>query len=49
MKMISKENFTYMDHNYYLFKNITIQHTYIIVLSNTNKNFDNIDNYNYNT
>ena len=48
IKMISKENFTYMDHNYHLFKNITIQHTYIIVLSNTNKNFDNIDNYNYN-
>lgn len=47
IKMISKENFTYMDHNYYLFKNITIQHTYIIVLSNTNKNFNNIDEYNY--
>jgi hypothetical protein len=48
IKMISKENFTYMDHNYHLFKNITIQHTYIIVLSNTNKNFNNIDEYKYN-
>lgn len=37
--MISKDNFTYLDHNFHLFKNVTIQHTYILVLSNVNINF----------
>jgi hypothetical protein len=33
-RMISKENFTYIDHNYKLFKNKTIQNTYVIIISN---------------
>jgi len=36
LRMIPKNNFTYLDHNFHLYKNITIQNTYIIVLS-TNK------------
>lgn len=32
-RMIPKENFTYMDHNFKLFKNKTIQNTYVIILS----------------
>jgi hypothetical protein len=38
-RMISKENFTYVDHNYKLFKNKTIQNTYVIIISNK-KDFD---------
>lgn len=33
-KMISKDDFTYLDHNFHLYKNTTIQHTYIFILSN---------------
>ena len=48
LRMISKDNFTYMDHNFYLFKNKTIQNTYVIVMSNTNCNFiDIINKYNF--
>lgn len=32
-KMIPKENFTYIDHNFKLLKNKTIQNTYVIMLS----------------
>ena len=32
--MISKDQFTYIDHNFLLFKNKTIQNTYVIILSN---------------
>ena len=32
-RMISKEHFTYIDHNFKLFKNKTIQNTYVIILS----------------
>jgi len=32
-RMIAKENFTYIDHNFKLFKNKTIQNTYVIILS----------------
>jgi hypothetical protein len=44
-KMISKEQFTYIDHNFLLFKNKTIQNTYVIILSNTtiNKTIENYD------
>jgi hypothetical protein len=35
LSMIPKENFTYIDHNFELYKNKTIQNTYLIVLSNT--------------
>lgn len=37
--MIPKNKFTYLDHNFHLYKNVTIQHTYILVLSNTDINF----------
>jgi len=47
LKMIPKEKFTYLDHNFNLYKNRTIQNTYILVLSNTTKDFNEIDNYNY--
>ena len=32
-RMIPKENFTYIDHNFKLFKNKTIQNTYVIIIS----------------
>jgi hypothetical protein len=44
LRMISKDNFTYMDHNFYLFKNKTIQNTYVIVMSNYDCNFIEIIN-----
>ena len=47
LRMISKEKFTYIDHNFGLYKNKTIQDTYIIILSNTNINPTIIDNYNF--
>jgi hypothetical protein len=40
LKMIPKEKFTYIDHNFGLYKNKTIQDTYVIILSN--KSFDSI-------
>jgi phosphorylated CTD-interacting factor 1 len=47
-RLILKENFTYIDHNFKLYKNKTIQNTYIIMLS-TDKNIDftKINNYNF--
>jgi hypothetical protein len=48
LRMISKEEFTYMDHNFYLFKNKTIQNTYVIVMSNTDCNYiDTINKYDF--
>jgi hypothetical protein len=38
-RMIAKENFTYIDHNFKLAKNKTIQNTYVIILS-TNEKID---------
>ena len=50
LKMISKDEFTYIDHNFHLFKNTTIQNTYIILLSNFKNNyFDIIDKYDFYT
>jgi len=48
LRLISKDNFTYLDHNFKLYKNKTIQNTYIIMLS-TNKtiDFSKISNYNF--
>ncbi len=49
LKMIFKNDFTYLDHNFNLYKDITIQNTYIIILSN-NKEKDfmsKINNYSY--
>tara|TARA_B100001093_G_scaffold509074_2_gene572420 strand:- start:54 stop:1349 length:1296 start_codon:yes stop_codon:yes gene_type:complete len=37
--MVPKDKFTYIDHNFQLLKNVTIQHTYILVLSNDNIDF----------
>jgi hypothetical protein len=48
LRMISKDDFTYMDHNFYLFKNKTIQNTYVIVMSNYDNDYINIINqYNF--
>ena len=49
LRMISKDDFTYMDHNFYLFKNKTIQNTYVIVMSNYECNYiEQINLYNFN-
>lgn len=53
LKMISKDKFTYFDHNFYLYKNKTIQNTYVIVMNNiVDSNYIDIistyDFYNYN-
>ena len=46
--MISKNNFTYLDHNFHLFKNSTIQNTYVIILSNdSSTDFSKINAYNF--
>ncbi len=46
--MISKNNFTYLDHNFHLFKNSTIQNTYVIILSNdSSTDFSKINEYNF--
>lgn len=46
--MVSKDKFTYLDHNFHLYKNVTIQHTYILVLSTKDYNFQDILNqYNF--
>jgi hypothetical protein len=34
LRMVPKEKFTYIDHNFGLYKNKTIQDTYVIILSN---------------
>ena len=48
LRMISKNDFTYLDHNFHLYKNTTIQNTYIIVLSNFKNNYiDIINKYNF--
>jgi phosphorylated CTD-interacting factor 1 len=39
IRLILKEDFTYLDHNFKLYKNKTIQNTYVIMLS-TDKNID---------
>jgi hypothetical protein len=47
LRMISKENFTYIDHNFELYKNKTIQNTYVIILSNKDINIDYLNKYNF--
>lgn len=48
LRMISKNDFTYLDHNFYLHKNKTIQNTYVIILANFENNFiEKINNYNF--
>ena len=49
LRMISKNDFTYLDHNFYLHKNKTIQNTYVIILANFENTFiDKINDYNFN-
>lgn len=45
-RMIPKEKFTYVDHNFLLFKNRTIQNTYVIILSNKD-NVNSIVDYDF--
>jgi hypothetical protein len=45
--MIPKENFTYIDHNYGLYKNKTIQDTYVIILSTKIIDLVILDNYSF--
>jgi hypothetical protein len=48
LRMISKNDFTYYDHNFNLYKNSTIQNTYVIVLSNFDNNYiDILNKYNF--
>lgn len=47
LRMIPKEDFTYIDHNFLLYKNKTIQNTYVIILSNTNIDIKLLDTYNF--
>lgn len=47
LRMIPKEKFTYLDHNFELYKNKTIQNTYVIILSNKTINADNLFNYDF--
>ena len=46
--MIPKEKFTFIDHNFELYKNKTIQNTYLIILSNTIFDDTLIKSYNFN-
>lgn len=47
LRMISKEKFTYVDHNFELYKNKTIQNTYVIMLSNCEQNLKHLDSYDF--
>ncbi len=47
IRLIPKEKFTYIDHNFELYKNKTIQNTYVIMLSNKNTDFNSINNYDF--
>jgi len=47
LRIISKEEFTYIDHNFKLLKNKTIQNTYIILLSSNETSFEKINSYNF--
>jgi hypothetical protein len=47
LRMISKDNFTYFDHNFYLYKNKTIQNTYVILMSTMDITIDFINNYDF--
>ena len=47
LRIISKEEFTYIDHNFKLLKNKTIQNTYVILLSSNETDFEKINSYNF--
>jgi hypothetical protein len=48
LRMVPKEEFTYLDHNFKLYKNKTIQNTYIIILSNNKVDLKYLNSYNFN-
>ena len=47
LRMIPKEEFTYIDHNFELYKNKTIQNTYVIILSNADVDLTYLNNYDF--
>lgn len=49
LRMIFKDNFTYLDHGYNVYKDVTIQNTYVIVLSSSTekKYIDIVNNYSF--
>jgi hypothetical protein len=47
IRMIPKEKFTYIDHNFELYKNKTIQNTYVIILSNNNIDVTKFNDYSF--
>lgn len=47
IRMIPKEKFTYLDHNFELYKNKTIQNTYVIILSNKIIDVTYLNNYDF--
>lgn len=47
LRMIQKEKFTYVDHNFNLYKNKTIQNTYVILLSNNNISVNQLNTYDF--
>ena len=48
LRMISKNDFTYFNHNFHLYKNKTIQNTYVIIMSNYNCNYiEKINTYDF--
>ncbi len=49
LRMIPKEKFTYVDHNFELYKNKTIQNTYVIILSNSEPDLTNLNSYDFET
>ncbi|ULY68489.1 phosphorylated CTD interacting factor 1 WW domain protein [Chlorella virus XW01] len=44
---IPKEKFSYLDHNNFNVKNITIQNTYVFILANYDDNFNKIKDYDF--
>merc|ERR1712216_789817 len=48
-RMIRKEDFTYLDHNFNIYKDVTIQNTYIMILSSDKNNIfmDKISKYTF--
>lgn len=47
LRMVPKEKFTYIDHHFELYKNKTIQNTYVVILSNNSMDFENLDEYTF--
>jgi len=47
VRLVAKEDFTYLDHNFDLYKNKTIQDTYVFVISNNDIDLTNFMKYNF--